>query len=208
MKAVLYNNEKKKIGELELPDRIFKVRWNPTLVHQVLTAQIATRRVPLAHTKGRGEVRGGGRKPWRQKHTGRARVGSIRSPIWVGGGVAHGPTRERNFEKKVNKKMKRLALFSILSKKLKDGEILFLDKFNLTDHKTKNMVSIFKRLFDKPSSVLCIPEKNGRNVYLAARNIPKTKVLNPESISVYDCLAYRRLVIEKGAVSELENIYK
>src|SRR5438105_1748720 len=116
-KTDLYNQENKKVGTVELPDKFFGVKWNPTLVHQALVAEMANARQPLAHAKGRGDVRGGGKKPYMQKHTGRARAGSTRSPIWKGGGVTHGPLKEKVYSKKINTKMKRLALYSILSKK-------------------------------------------------------------------------------------------
>ena len=123
MNADVYNLKNEKVGTVELPESVFGVRWSPVLVKQVAEAQSANARDPWAHTKTRGEVRGGGRKPWRQKGTGRARHGSIRSPLWVGGGKAHGPRNERDYSQKVNKKMKRTALFSVLSRKAKDGEM-------------------------------------------------------------------------------------
>src|SRR5258708_29946620 len=121
MQTDLYNLKNEKIGTIDLPDKIFAAKWNAVLVKQVLDAQAANRRVPWAHAKFRGEVRGGGRKPWRQKGTGRARHGSTRSPLWVGGGKAHGPRNERDYSQKVNKKMKRGALFAALSRKVKEG---------------------------------------------------------------------------------------
>ena len=127
MTTEVYNLQGQRVGKLELPGNIFGVKWNPVLVHQALLAQLANRRNPWAHAKGRGEVRGGGRKPWRQKGTGRARHGSIRSPLWVGGGKAHGPIKSRDYSQKLNKKMRRLAILSVLSKKAKDGDIKFFD---------------------------------------------------------------------------------
>ncbi|MFH0712566.1 MAG: 50S ribosomal protein L4, partial [Candidatus Jorgensenbacteria bacterium] len=117
MKAEVYNKENKKVDTIELSDRVFGAKWNPALVHQVLVSESANRRKPYASTKDRSEVRGGGRKPWAQKGLGRARHGSIRSPIWVGGGVTHGPRPEKDYGKKINKKMKRTAIYSVLSKK-------------------------------------------------------------------------------------------
>src|SRR5581483_12233223 len=123
MKTDLYNLRNEKVGTAELPDAVFGARWNAAVVKQVLDAQLANRRRPWAHTKDRSDVQGGGKKPWRQKGTGRARHGSIRSPLWVGGGVSHGPRNERDYSQKVNKKMKRAALFVALSRKMKDDEI-------------------------------------------------------------------------------------
>ena len=116
MKINIYNLKKEKAGEIELSDRIFGVKWNADLVHQALNTQLANRRQPWAHAKDRAEVSGGGKKPWKQKGTGRARHGSIRSPLWIGGGATFGPSKERNFAKKINIKMKRLAIFSVLSR--------------------------------------------------------------------------------------------
>ena len=205
MKVNLYDQKNKKVGDLDLPDQIFGVKWNPDLVHQAIVAQLANRRKPFAHAKDRAEVRGGGKKPWRQKHTGRARVGSIRSPLWRGGGVTHGPLKERNFEQKINKKMKKLALFSALSKKLKDNEIIFVNDLKLENHKTKNMANLIRLFFKKPQSLLIVPEKGNRNAFIAARNIPKTDILNSESLNVYDCLTHKNFLIEKEVVSELNS---
>src|SRR5271156_592944 len=137
MNADVYNLQNEKVGTMELPAEVFGTKWSPTLVKQVLEAQLANARSPWAHTKGRGEVRGGGKKPWAQKGTGRARHGSTRSPIWVGGGKAHGPRKERDYSQKVNKKMKRVALFSALSKKVKDGEFKVFESLVLSAPKTK-----------------------------------------------------------------------
>ena len=127
MKADVYNLKNEVVGTMELPAEVFGTKWNATLVQQVLEAQLANARQPWAHVKDRSEVRGGGKKPWRQKGTGRARHGSTRSPIWVGGGKAHGPRNDKDYSQKVNKKMKRVALFSVLSKKAKDGEVKVFD---------------------------------------------------------------------------------
>src|SRR5271170_2228139 len=131
MNADVYNLQNEKVGTMELPADVFGARWNETLVKQVLEAQLANRRSPWAHTKTRGEVRGGGRKPWRQKGTGKARHGSTRSPIWVGGGVAHGPRNDRDYSQKVNKKMKQAALFVVLSRKAKDGEVKVFETLSM-----------------------------------------------------------------------------
>ena len=139
MKADIYNLNNEVVGTMELPVGVFGTKWNATLVQQVLEAQIANARPPWAHVKDRSEVRGGGKKPWRQKGTGRARHGSTRSPIWVGGGKAHGPRNDKDYSQKVNKKMKRVALFSVLSKKAKDGELKVFDTLVLDAPKTKNV---------------------------------------------------------------------
>lgn len=136
MEAPIYNIQGKKTGSISLPESIFDVKWNDSLMHQVVTSMQDNARTPVAHTKDRGDVSGGGKKPWRQKGTGRARHGSIRSPIWKGGGVTHGPRNEKNFARAIPKKMRAKALFMALSRKLKDGEVIFIDSFGLETPKT------------------------------------------------------------------------
>ncbi|MBI3638443.1 50S ribosomal protein L4, partial [Candidatus Wolfebacteria bacterium] len=137
MKVDVFDKQNNKVGTIDLPDGIFAVKWNPNLVHQALMAQLSNSRQNLAHAKGRGEVRGGGKKPWKQKGTGRARHGSIRSPLWRGGGATFGPTKEENFKRKINKKMRRLAVLSVLSRKFKENELKVVDNFETGDLKTK-----------------------------------------------------------------------
>lgn len=146
MEAKVYNQEGKPEGMIDFPETVFNLPWNADLVHQVVTGMQANERLGLAHTKDRGEVRGGGKKPWRQKGTGRARHGSIRSPLWRKGGVTHGPRNERIYEQKINKKMKQKALFTILSAKLRDGELLFLKDLKLTAPKTKEAQKVLNSL--------------------------------------------------------------
>jgi large subunit ribosomal protein L4 len=146
MEAKLYTQKGKEAGKIELPQEIFGLNWNADLVHQVVTSMMSTARENIAHTKTRGEVSGTGKKPWQQKGTGRARHGSRRSPIWVGGGVAHGPRNDKNFDRKVSKKMKAKALFTILSKKFKDGEIILVDSLSFSVPKTKDAVDVVKSL--------------------------------------------------------------
>ena len=146
MEATIYNTKGTEAGKLSLPESVFGLPWNADLVHQVVVSMQSTARNPIAHTKTRGEVRGGGKKPWKQKGTGRSRHGSSRSPIWVGGGVTHGPRNDKNYDRKVNRKMKAKALFTILSKKLKDGEVLFVDSFNFEKPKTTEALDVLKTL--------------------------------------------------------------
>ncbi|MDE2213470.1 MAG: 50S ribosomal protein L4 [Patescibacteria group bacterium] len=148
MEATLYNAKAQKTGTVALPENIFGLKWNPDLVHQVVVSMQANARRPWAHTKTRGEVRGGGRKPWRQKGTGRARHGSIRSPLWAHGGVTHGPRKERGFEKKINRKMREKALLTALSRKYQDGEIIFVDSLQMQEPKAK-LAKEFLSAFDK-----------------------------------------------------------
>ncbi len=146
MKYQVYNEQAEKVKEVELNPAIFNLDINQGLVHQAAEAQLANRRTPLAHTKDRSEVRGGGRKPWRQKGTGRARHGSIRSPLWKGGGVTFGPTKHRNFSKNINKKMKTKALFMCLTDRAKDNYLVLLDKLEVKDNKTKEFITLIKNL--------------------------------------------------------------
>lgn len=204
MKADLMTRENKKAGTVELSDRIFGAKWNPALVHQVVIAQLANARKPVAHTKDRSEVSGGGKKPWKQKHTGRARHGSSRSPLWVGGGITFGPRNTRDFSQKVNKKMKTGALWSVLSKKLTDGEIIFVDELKLADRKTKLMVSFLDHFSKKSESMLIIPASANKAVFIASRNIKNVGVVDSSSLNVYDCLAYKRILIEKHALETIQ----
>ncbi len=207
MKVDVVDKENKKVETMELPDRIFKVKWNPELVKQVLHVQLSNRHHPWAHTKDRSEVRGGGKKPWAQKHTGRSRHGSSRSPLWIGGGTTFGPRNERDYSRKINKRMKQLALFSLLSQKIKEDNFRVLDSMALDKPKTKDMAVILKRFF-KTASVIVVPAKNNRNMKLAARNIPKVKVLSSNALDVSETLDHKHVLFEKEAVLEFVNQYK
>lgn len=211
MKVEMVDAHNKKAGTLEVSDTVFGAKWNPDLVHQAVRAQLANARVAIAHTKGRGEVRGGGRKPWRQKGTGRARHGSTRSPIWIHGGVSHGPTKDKIFAVKINKKMKRLALFSVLSKKLVDGEVVFLDALKVEAPKTKQLALVLKNFSDakKKESMLLLPSvEAGKNVYRSAANLPKVKAVDPMALSVNDVLSSKYVLIDQKAAEVLSTHYK
>ena len=145
-KLNIYNQKAEKTGDIEVSDKVFGVKMSEALIHQAVVAQMANERQVIAHTKGRAEVRGGGKKPWKQKGTGSARAGSSRSPIWIGGGVTFGPTKERNFSKKINKKMKQKALLMAISDRVKNGEIIVLDNLNTKEFKTKVMDTILKNI--------------------------------------------------------------
>ncbi|MCL5016165.1 MAG: 50S ribosomal protein L4 [Patescibacteria group bacterium] len=212
MKLDVYNKTGEVVGNVEAPDRVFNRKWNSDLVNQALRAQENNSRQNLAHAKTRSEVSGGGRKPWRQKHTGRSRQGSSRSPIWVHGGVAHGPTKEKDYSVKLNKKMRQAAIFSLLSKKLADGELKVIDSLNLGE-KTKLAHSFLTSFFNKIGrdgkkvSVLLIPNSENRVIYRAARNIPSVKSLDPISINVYDLLRYRDVLLDKESISVISKHY-
>jgi len=208
MKVDLFNQKNEKTGTLDLPDAVFGVEWNPDLVHQALTVQVANRRKVLADTKDRSEVSGGGRKPWRQKGTGRARHGSTRSPLWRGGGTTFGPLKERNFSRKINKKMKQLAILGIISKKLGEQEIKIIDTLELEDRKTKNLANLAKNFISSKESLLLIPAKENKNIYSAARNLAKVGALSPESLNVYDLLKYQKVLLDQGAVESIVKHYR
>ncbi len=213
MKTDLYNFKNEVVGQAELPDAVFNVSWKPALVQQVLTAQLANRRSPWSHAKDRSEVRGGGRKPWRQKGTGRARHGSTRSPLWRGGGKAHGPQNERDYTQKVNVKMKRTALLSVFSKKLKDAEVKVFDSLAIDAPKTRAIAPAVRMLVaatkkTKKFDTLFIPESSNKNLFRAARNLPKVKVVSPESLNVYDVLNYKHVFIDQKAVATIASHYK
>lgn len=212
MKISIYNQKGEEIEKTDLPVKIFGLEINKDLVHQVVVAQMANARKVIAHTKDRSEVRGGGRKPWKQKGTGRARHGSIRSPIWRGGGVTFGPTKERVFTKKINKKMKTKALFMTLSSKVKDNQLILLDKIELAEAKTKQMTEVIKDLKNKvkkdlDKSILIVLPSSNQDIVRASKNIPKVKIIRADSLNVLDVLTYKYLLVLQGSIKVIEKTY-
>ncbi|NLM25738.1 MAG: 50S ribosomal protein L4 [Firmicutes bacterium] len=203
-KVAVFNQEGKQVGDIELNDAIFGVEVNEGLLHQVVVNQQANRRQGTVATKNRALVRGGGRKPWRQKGTGRARVGSIRSPLWVGGGVVFGPT-PRNHSYRMPKKARRAALKSALSAKVRDGKFIVVDNLNLNEPKTKEMVAILNALNASKKPLVVLADWD-RNIELAARNIPNTLLAKSVGLNVYDVLNHEQLVITQDAVAKLEEV--
>ena len=201
----LYNAEGKQIDDLELNSDIFGVEINEHVVHEAVTAQLAAKRRGTASTKTRAEVKGGGRKPWRQKGTGRARHGSIRSPIWVGGGTTFGP-KPRSYRKKIPKKVKKLAVKSALTAKVEEDELLVVDKLEFDIPKTKDMVNVLAALDAKDKKVLIITANKDENLYKSARNIPGVKVLVAAAMNVYDILNNEKLIITKDALQKVEEV--
>lgn len=204
----IYNLKNEKVGTVAVPDTLFAAPWRAKLVEQVLLAQLANARRPWAHAKGRGEVRGGGKKPWRQKGTGRARHGSIRSPLWRGGGKAHGPSSERDYGEKVNKKMRQGALASVLSKKFRDGGVRVIQSLAFDDAKTKSVANALRGALALPKNskrydVLLVPHAENKTLLRGARNLTKTKVSAPTSLNVYDLMNYKHVLIEAQAIKEL-----
>jgi large subunit ribosomal protein L4 len=205
METKVYNSKGKETGTINLSEAVFGLPWNADLVHQVVLSMQTDARTPVAHTKDRGQVRGGGKKPWRQKGTGRARHGSRRSPIWVGGGVTHGPNNKINFDRKVNKKMKAKALYTILSAKLRDGSIVFVDDLSFKAPKTKEAKTIVESLskisgFEKLSTkktntaMIAISTKN-QAVEKSFANFGNMAVDEIRNLNPVEVLKYKYLVI-------------
>ncbi|KKS65516.1 MAG: 50S ribosomal protein L4 [Parcubacteria group bacterium GW2011_GWB1_42_6] len=209
--AIIHNQEGKETGKMNLSEAVFGLKANADLIKQAVKAQMSQARIPYAHTKTRGEVRGGGKKPWRQKGTGRARHGSTRSPIWVGGGVVFGPRKEKKFAQKINKQMKRKALFMVLSGKLRDSEMIILEDLKIKEAKTKKMALILKNLQSKfkdlnKGLVIVLPGKN-ENVVRASKNLPKTETLRADSLNVVDLLSKKYILLPKESVEMIEKNY-
>lgn len=207
MKTKVYNLAGSEAGEIELPERIFNVPINEDLVHQVVVAQMANSREVIADTKDRGEVSGGGKKPWKQKGTGRARHGSSRSPIWKGGGVTFGPTTERNFTKRINKKMKAKALFMVLSEKFREEKILVLDDVKMEKPSTKDMMKSLDKLSIKSKTLLALGARD-ENLLKSLGNIKKVSVIASDSINVIDLLKNDMFVVNKEGLRKIEETYK
>lgn len=212
LKIKVYNQAVEPLKDLELPTKIFGVAANNELLHQAVVAQMANARQVLADTKGRAEVSGGGKKPWKQKGTGRARAGSSRSPIWIGGGVTFGPTSDRNFKKKINQKMKQKALFMVLSDKLATESLVVLENLDFSEYKTKKFNEILTKieknvLNNERRNVLVVNEANEEKAKYSGRNLQGVKIINAENINLLDLLNYKNLVITENVVKSLVDRY-
>lgn len=217
METQIYNTEGKSAGKMKLPENVFALPWNGDLVHQVLVAITANTRAGTADTKGRGEVRGGGKKPWKQKGTGRSRHGSSRSPIWKGGGVTHGPLAEKNYKQKVNRKMGAKALATALSAKARDGQVLFVDSFAFgTSPKSKDAAAIVQSFatvkgFEKlakartPKAILVVPVAD-KVISQSFRNIPQIEISLAKDLNTFDVLNHQYVIVvsPKESVEVLE----
>lgn len=192
------------VGEQQLSDAVFAAPVHVPAMHQVVVAQLANRRQGTHSTKTRGEVRGGGRKPWRQKHTGRARHGSIRSPIWTGGGVTHGP-KPRDYSQKVNRKVRRIALRSALSVKVNEERFVVLESLDMEKPKTREMVSFFQAIEAGKKPLLLIGQSQ-QTAYKSLSNIPGAMVLHVDSINVFDLLHHDHLIVTSDALSKIEEV--
>jgi len=204
-KVDVYDINGKVVGDIELSENIFSVDVNENAIHQVVVNQLANKRQGTQSTKTKSEVRGGGIKPWRQKGTGRARQGSIRSAQWIKGGIVLGP-KPRSYNYTLPRKFKRLALKSALSSKVNENEILVLDSLNFDKIKTKQMVDVLKNLNVNETAVIVIADKN-ENVQMSARNIPGVKTLLVNTMNVYDIVRHEKFIITRDAVSKVEEVY-
>lgn len=200
----VFNMSGSEVGSIELNDSIFAVEVNTHVMHQAVVQYLANKRQGTQSALTRAEVRGGGRKPWRQKDTGRARQGSTRSPQWTGGGVVFAP-KPRDYSFKLNKKVKRLALKSALTTKVNDGKFVVVDEINLPEMKTKEMVKVLNNL-NVNKSLVVLEDANEKAV-VAARNIPTVKTASVSTINVYDILKYDSVVVTKAAVEKIEEVY-
>ena len=202
--VAVYNTEGKEVDKLELNDSVFGVEINEHLVHMAVVAQLANKRQGTQSAKTRAEVRGGGRKPWRQKGTGHARQGSTRSPQWTGGGVVFAP-KPRDYSMKLNKKEKAGAMKSVLTSKVNEEKFIVLDELKLDEIKTKKFVEVMNNL--EVSKALVVTKDNDQNVVLSAKNVPDVKTALTNTINVYDILKYDTVVITKDAVAAIEEVY-
>ena len=227
LKLNIYNQAGEEKGTMEVSEKIFGVKMNTGLVQEAVVAQMANERQVLADTKDRSEVRGGGKKPWQQKGTGRARAGSSRSPIWIGGGVTFGPTSDRNFSKKVNKKAKRKAIFMVLSDRAAANTLAILENLELADSKTKTFDNLLNNLEGKVfkrktatakksgkikrterRSVLFINAAKDDSISRAGRNLVGVKMINLGNINIVDLLKYKNIIFTEEAVKKFEETYK
>lgn len=213
VKINVYNQKAENVGTLDLSDKVFKVALNNDLLHQAVIAQMANERQVLAHTKTKAEVSGGGKKPWKQKGTGRARVGSSRSPIWRGGGIIFGPRNDRNFKKNINQKMKQKAMFMALSDKVSNNTFVVLEDLNMPEFKTKNFNELLtnlekKVLNNERRNVLVINDQKDEKVKYSGRNLKGVEIINLENLNIVDVLKYKNLVLTSEAVKKLEERYK
>ena len=204
-KVDVYDMKGKKVSDVELAESVFGIEPNEAIVHSVLVNYLANQRQGTQSTKTRAEVRGGGKKPWRQKGTGRARQGSIRAPQWIKGGIALGP-KPRSYRYTVNKKERRLAIKSLLSSKVLENELTVVDKLELSEIKTKTMVKALADLKVEGKTLIVLPENN-KNVLMSARNIEGVKTIVLNNINVFDLLKYNNLVLPLETVKKLEEVY-
>ncbi len=205
-KVTVFDQGGNEIEEMQLSADVFAVEVNPGLIHEAVKAQLEAKRLGTVSTKTRSEVKGGGRKPWRQKGTGRARHGSIRSPIWVGGGITFGP-KPKDYRNRLPKKVKRQAIRAALTAKVEAGRLLILDNLELEKPKTKEMDALLKKLEINGEKVLILTGEKDDNIYKSARNIPGTKILIARALNIFDIVNNEYIIATKEAVSRMEEVY-
>lgn len=203
IKLPVYNLEGKESGNVDLNDKAFSVEFNPALVHQVTKTLKNNLRIPAAHTKIKAEVRGGGKKPWKQKGTGRARAGSIRSPLWKGGGVTFGPRNNRNYHTKINKRVGKLVFAMVLKAKAEDKELKVIESLSLSQPKTKELVKLLLNLDFQGQSLLLVTAERQQNLEKAGHNLPNLKILNAKRVNTLDILNQQIVIMEKAALDLL-----
>ncbi|MDA3802804.1 MAG: 50S ribosomal protein L4 [Patescibacteria group bacterium] len=213
LKIKIYNKKAEEVKEMELDSDIFSQEVNEELLHQVVVAQSANSRQVIAHSKGRADVAGGGKKPWQQKGTGRARAGSSRSPIWRGGGVTFGPSNDRNFKKKINTKMKRKAISMVLSDKLAGEKMVVLENLKFDEFKTKDFVGMLESieknvLKNDRRNTLIINSEKDKKTYFSGRNLTGIKIINAENINILDILNHKNLIVDEALITSLSEKYK
>lgn len=206
VKAKVYNLEGKEISEKNLSSDIFKVAENQKVLAQAIIRQLAAKRNVIAHTKTRGEVRGGGRKPWRQKGTGRARAGSTRSPLWIGGGITFGPRKTRNFQKRIPQKMKNQAIKMLLSGKIAQKKLIILKDFEMEKFSTKALEKILQKLPIEEGRILVVLPKMNANLELSMANLPYLKTIRTENINSADLIKYDYLITTLGGIEKITKI--
>lgn len=212
LKIKVYNQSAEAVKDIELAAKVFGVEANSDLLHQAVVTQMANGRQVLAHTKDRSEVSGGGKKPWKQKGTGRARAGSSRSPIWIGGGVTFGPTKDRNFSQKINQKMKQKALFMAFSDKLATDSLLVVESLDFAEYKTKKfnaMLESFEKkvLKNERRDILVLNESKDEKARYSGRNLKGVKIINLENVNLVDLLNYKNLLLSETAIKSLSDRY-
>lgn len=211
VKVKVYNQKAEALKDLSLDDKVFGLKVNADLIHQAVVAQQANARQALAHTKDRSEVSGGGKKPWKQKGTGRARAGSNRSPIWIGGGVTFGPRKDRNFSKRLNKKMRQQALMMALSDKVAQSSLVLIDTLKMPEFKTKQFISILsaleKEVLPARRNLLVVNDEKDEKALYSGRNVKGVDFINPENINIVDLLSHRQVIMTEEGAKALEKKY-
>ncbi len=216
LEITVYNQQAEKVGAQKVAEEVFALEPKESLIHQVIVAYLANRRLPWAHTKDRSEVRGGGKKPWKQKGTGRARHGSIRSPLWIGGGITFGPRKERNYQVKVNVKMKQKALKMVLSDRAQEKKLLLLDKWSLKEQKTKEMAKIFQAFYQKvinastakKPKILLVLNEEEKDLSRISRNLPYIELVGSKNLNAFSVLQCPYLFCSQATLQEIEKRYK